>query len=141
MSRSEARVVSNVMRAGTTDELDIAMVVRGAWRGFCVLLLGGVVQPLVIMENRTLGFWWLVLVATVAFGFAAFSAVRPAVPTQYRMQGAVAAVASYVLVLPLVFMGSHTFDMIQISCTTALAIVLGAIVGLFRMRGTPQRGR
>jgi hypothetical protein len=124
----------------TADELDIVLVTRGAWRGFCVLLIGGTLQPLVIIANRPLGFWWLALVAAAAFAFAAYSAVRPRL-SQHRLQGAVAAIASYVLVLPLVVLGSHTFDVVQIFCTTALAVVVGATVGFFRMRGTPLRGR
>jgi hypothetical protein len=125
----------------TADELDITLVTRGAWRGFCVLLLGGMVQPLVIMASHPLGFWWLALVAAAAFGYASFSAVRPHLATQHRLQGAIAAIASYLLVLPLVVMGSHTFDVVQVFCTTTLAVVIGAVVGLLRMRGTPLRGR
>ncbi|MCW2855516.1 MAG: hypothetical protein JWR52_1131 [Marmoricola sp.] len=114
-----------------TNEFDIPLLSRGAWRGFCVLLLGGMVQPFVEMASRPLGFWWLAIVAIAAFAFAAGSAVKPG-RSQHRFQGAVAALASYFLVVPLVVLGTHVVDMIQMSCTTALAAVVGAAVSVFR---------
>lgn len=109
-------------------ETDWVFVVRGASRGFTVLLLGGAVQPWIGVLFAPLGYVWLVLVAVLAFALAA----RP----QRDRSGTVrdcmtAAVASYLLVLPLVVAAAGTLPIEQAFFTALTAIVVGGFMGAF----------
>lgn len=100
-------------------------LVKGASRGFTVLLLGGAVQPLVGVAVPPLGYVWLVIVAVAAFVWSASIATRGGAPTVY---GVTAAFGSYALVLPVVVLGGG-LNAMQVGYTTVLAVIVGFVVG------------
>lgn len=111
-----------------------ALVVAGASRGFTVLLIGGAVQPWVGVLVPTVGYFWLALVAVAAFAWAARPRlVRGAAPSDLRgdrvVVGVAAALGAYALVLPLVLMAAGDVPWVQVGCTAATAVVVGATVG------------
>ncbi|HWU22482.1 MAG TPA: hypothetical protein VN088_13200 [Nocardioides sp.] len=104
-------------------------IVKGASRGFTVLLLGGVVQPWVGMLLPPLGFVWLALVAVAAFVVAARTPDLGPFPLRgdRALIGAGAAFGSYALVLPLVLSAAGgPLPWVQVVCTAATAVVVGA---------------
>lgn len=121
-------------------ELDGAALVRAGSRGFTVLLLGGVVQPWVLKALPLLGYWWLALVAVVAFIVAATGAVRGAtVARLHPAQGALAALGSYLLVVPVVLHVAGFVPWVQIASTAAMALIVGSVCQLVLQRRHPQR--
>ena len=107
--------------------LETAEMIRGAFRGFGVLVIGGLAQPLVGMLLEPLGYVWLPLVAVVAFCWSAKIAAAKAqspVPT-----GAIAALGSYLLAVPLVLMATSSLDPIQALLTSVTAVVVGSLTG------------
>jgi hypothetical protein len=109
-----------------------ADVIRGAFRGFGVLFVGGMVHPLVLQLLEPLGFVWLLLVAVVAFGVAAVTATPVGTPVSAWRQAPIAAVASYLLIIPLVRVGSGELPPLQLGLTTLTAILTGVVIGLAR---------
>lgn len=106
--------------------IDAPTAARGASRGFTILLLGGLSVPLVASVVPALGSVWLTMSAVVAFAAAAWnsgSSRRPA------PQGAVNAIGSYLLVLPLVLMASFEPSVLQMAATAVVGVVVGWIVG------------
>lgn len=101
--------------------VDTAAAVRGASRGFTVLLLGGVVQPWVATLLPPMGFVWLAVVAVTAFVFAAVTAGGAAASWQTTVA---AAAGAYLLVLPLVA-SAGAIDPTQVAGTGATAVVIG----------------
>lgn len=106
-------------------------MIRGGSRGFTVLALGGVVQPLVGAALPALGYVWLVIVAVVAFVAAAWASGRVDVPAR---QGSASALVAYALILPVVHMATGELDPQQIGFTAVTAAVVGALTGLVRRR-------
>lgn len=100
-------------------------VVKGASRGFTVLLVGGAVQPLVGATFPPAGYVWLALTAAIAFAWSASVATRAGAPI---VHGVLAALGAYLLVLPVVAMGGGLQPM-QISFTTLLAVVVSFVAG------------
>lgn len=102
--------------------VDGPAAIRGASRGFTVLLLGGIVQPWVGTLLPPLGFVWLALVAVAAFAVAALAAggVESAWTTAVA-----AAIGSYLLVLPLV-VSAGALDPAQLAGTLLAAVATGA---------------
>lgn len=116
--------------------LDLSAVARGASTGFTVLFVGGLLQPVVGHLVPPLGLGWLIAVAVIAFAWSGGyigAALSPAA------QGAAAAVAGYVLVLPLVVMAARGFDFGQIGATAALAVVVGGASGWLTAGRRPTR--
>lgn len=60
--------------------LGYAAVIRGAFRGFGVLLVGGLLHPAVAQTVEPLGYAWLLVVAVVAFAVAAVAATPAGTP-------------------------------------------------------------
>lgn len=121
-------------------EVDGSALVRAASRGFTVLLLGGVVQPWVIRAAPVLGYWWLVIVAAAAFVLAAASAVRRAsVARLHLAQGALAALGSYLLIVPIVLHIAGFVPWVQVASTSLMALVVGFATQIVLQRGHPQR--
>ncbi|TWH00864.1 hypothetical protein L615_000200000740 [Nocardioides sp. J9] len=116
----------------STRALGYAAVIRGAFRGFGVLLVGGLVHPAVAQVVEPLGYAWLPLVAVLAFGVAAVAATPAGTPVSAWRQAPVAAVGSYVLILPLVRAGSGELPVMQLLLTTLTAVLVGVAVGLAR---------
>jgi hypothetical protein len=110
--------------AAWLDEIDPVIVVRGSSAGFTVLVLGGLVAPIAAVNAPVIGSLALVLTAVAGFVTAAarqWNGPRPVV------QGVLAAVGAYLLVLPIVVMGNHGWNVVQIACTLATAVVVGAV--------------
>jgi hypothetical protein len=114
---------STAVRPGLVD---VPNAVRGASTGFSVLLIGGLVAPMVTLASTVLATVWLTGVAVVAFAIAARRSRLAGAPAAH---GAVAAVFSYVLVLPLLLPFEQSRDPLQILLTTATAVVVGAGCG------------
>lgn len=117
------------------ERVDPAIAARGAWRGFAILLLGGLSLPLAAAVVPPLGSVWLTVTAVLAFTVAAWNAGAATVPA---LQGAVNALAGYLLILPLVFMSTQP-SALQIAATTIVAAVTGSVTGL--VRGRVNTGR
>lgn len=120
----------------STLGLDVVVVVRGASRGFTVLLLGGVVQPWIGTLVPPLGAVWLTLVAVTAFTWAAWPRgagwLRPRLDR--GLHGVAAALGSYLLVLPLVLSAAGFIPWIQVAFTAASAVVSGGLTGALAER-------
>ncbi|MEN8674044.1 hypothetical protein [Nocardioides sp.] len=125
------------MKPGPVQEATLPVMLRGGSRGFTVLLLGGVVQPLVGVLSAPLGYVWLLLVALAAFVVAARTALPAGSAQEAWPNGPGAASISYALVLPLVLSVSETFPLLQIVLTSTTALVVGTAVGLLRVRRSP----
>lgn len=117
-----------------SQTVDGIAAVRGASTGFTVLLLGGMIAPLIAIAAPLLSMVWLPLIAISAFFIAASRTGDSSSPW---MQGVMAAVGSYLLVLPLVLIDPSGRNPIQIGMTFVSAIFVGALAGHFR--GRPQR--
>ncbi len=115
-----------------------AAVVRGASRGFGVLLVGGLLQPLA-GQVAALAYVWLVAVAIAAFVVAGVAAPPAGTPLDGWRQAPVAAVGGYLLIVPLVVLGAGEIPVLQAVLTTATAVVVGAVVGLARTRFEASR--
>ncbi|CAN5662420.1 hypothetical protein BH11ACT8_BH11ACT8_35380 [soil metagenome] len=109
-----------------------AAVWRGVSRGFGVLLLGGLIQPLVAMGWEPLAYVWLLLVAIGAFLVAAVAATPTDTPVDSWRQGPFAAVGAYAMTVPLVIIGAGELPVLQAVLTTASAVVVGSVVALAR---------
>lgn len=111
-------------RSGQPQAASGDNIVKGASRGFTVLLLGGAVQPLVGTALPAVGYPWLALIAVAAFAWSASIATRGGAPAAH---GVFAALGAYALVLPVVVMGG-ALDLMQVGYTTALALIVGFVV-------------
>jgi hypothetical protein len=116
----------------STRALGYPDVVRGTFRGFAVLFVGGIVQPLISQLFEPLGYVWLLVVALTAFGVAAVAATPKGTPASEWRQGPIAAVGSYFLILPLVLAGAGELPVLQLLLTTTVAVLAGVAVGLAR---------
>lgn len=111
---------------------------RGASRGFGVLLIGGLLQPLAA-QVALLAYLWLVAVAIAAFVVAAVTATPAGTPPDAWRQAPVAAVGGYGLIVPLVVLGAGELPVLQVFLTTVTAVIVGAVVGLARTRFEASR--
>jgi hypothetical protein len=105
-------------------------------------VLGGLVAPIAAAYLPVIGQFWLSLVAVVAFAIAG-SRVGTARAT--HLQGACAALGSYLLVLPLVLWlptGQTSVGAAQVLMTAMAAVAVGAIAGILagRRRDAPAAG-
>lgn len=126
------------MSAMWLDEIDSATVVRGSSAGLTVLVLGGLLAPIAAVKAPAIGSLALVLTAVAGFATAAarqWSGPRPVV------QGILAAVGAYLLVLPLVVMSQHGWDVVQVACTLLTAVVVGASTPAILGRARAERVR
>lgn len=98
-------------------------------------MIGGLIAPIVAVKAPTIATVWLTAVAVTAFVVAAWRPHRASSPA---IHGCVAALASYILVLPLILPFKQGRDPWQIGFTTLTAIVVGALAC---MAGTTIRRR
>ena len=104
-----------------------AELVRGAFRGFGVLVIGGLAQPLIGMIFESLDYVWLPLVAVVAFAWAArIAAAKAQSPV---VTGLIGALGAYLLVVPLVMMAAGSLDPSQALLTSLTAVLVGSLTG------------
>ncbi|HEX4249461.1 MAG TPA: hypothetical protein VH008_16480 [Pseudonocardia sp.] len=120
------------------DRIDWVLVVRGASTGFTVLVIGGLVNPIISNLNQVAGLIELVLGALAASVVAAWRARTADSPV---LSGAVAALISYTLVVPLIYLSEHRLDYRVILAFAAVAMVVGAVSGFALSRGRPARGK
>jgi mannose/fructose/N-acetylgalactosamine-specific phosphotransferase system component IID len=125
------RATAAILSASWLDEIDPVAAVRGSSSGFTVLVIGGLLAPAIAVRVPVIGSLALVLTAIVGFATAAWRRARTSRPV---LQGVVAAVGAYLLVLPIVAMTHHRWDPIQIGLTLLTAIVVGAVVGPIALR-------
>lgn len=113
------------------SSVDAGRIVRAASRGFSVLLVGGVAQPLVGRWIPEIGAVWLAIVAVAAFALAGYQA--PSAKRRAWVSGIAAAVGSYCLVVPLVLSALHGLPVEQVLVTAATAVGVGAASASLRM--------
>ncbi|MGW6356381.1 hypothetical protein ACWFR5_14555 [Streptomyces sp. NPDC055092] len=106
-------------------------VVRGASAGFSILLLGGVMAPLA-SHTPTVGRYWLAAVAVAGFLLAGS---RTGAGRGSVLQGVMAAVGAYLLILPIVI-ASRGGE--QIPLTLGVAVVAGGLAAY--LTGLRRRG-
>lgn len=99
---------------------------RGIWRGFAILVIGALLQPIAAAVAPVVGASFLLITAVVAFSFAGF---RTGDTHRPILQGAVTAVGSYVFVLPLSFLASASAGPQQVLATAAVAVAVGGLAG------------
>jgi hypothetical protein len=106
------------------------------WCGFGVLVIGALLQPIVAVAAPLPGASVLLITALIAFVVAGSRIGSARFPV---LQGAVAAVASYALVLPLVLLSSTEVGPSQVLTTAGVAVAVGSVAGfgahLLRKRG------
>lgn len=135
MTRPDATTMATEGRPGRS----LPLIVRGASRGFTVLLVGGIVQPWIGVLMPALGYVWLALVAVVAFGWAAWprsggGVDASPVRADRVVVGVASALFSYALVVPLVLSAAGRVPWDQVGFTTVTACVIGAAVGALAPR-------
>ncbi len=113
------------------SQVDVGAVARAVSTGFMILVFGGLIQPIVSTYVPLLGMFWLILVAVVAFASAG-ARVGIACPNP-PLHGAGAAVGSYLLVVPLMFL-QGTFNPLYCVYSFVAAAVVGALAGRIAAR-------
>jgi len=139
MARDKTTSVSSARPPSSwLDEIDPASAVRGSSAGFTVLVIGGLLAPVLAAKVPALGS--LALVGTALVGFAT-AAARQGCSTRPSVQGALAAVGAYLLVLPLVMLGQRHWDVLQTALTLLTAIVVGFVAGPVSVRVATRGAR
>ncbi len=118
-------------------QVDVGAVARGVSSGFMILVFGGLIQPVVTAFVPVIGMFWLILVAVTAFAFAGYR-VGLACPNP-PLHGAGAAVGSYLLVVPLMFL-QGTFDPLYTVFSFVAAAVVGGAAGRIAGRSRSTDG-
>lgn len=103
-----------------------------------MLVIGGLAEPLAARFVPGAGQVGLTAVAIVAFAVAGWRIGAAAIPA---VQGVVAALSSYCLILPLVLFLAGDRNVVQIGLTAALAVVVGGIAGFLSGLASGVRGR
>ncbi|HEY0576246.1 MAG TPA: hypothetical protein VGD73_19265 [Pseudonocardia sp.] len=109
------------------DRVDWVLVVRGASTGFTVLVISGLVNPIVSNINPLAG---LIFLVAGALGASVVASWRTRTADSPVLSGAVAALISYTLVIPLIYLGERQLDFRVVLLFAALALIVGAITGL-----------
>lgn len=133
-SPSASSSVSSARNAQTGSgaaAIDVGAVARAVSTGFMILVFGGLIQPIVSTYVPLLGMFWLILVAVTAFAVAG-ARVGMACPNP-PLHGAFAAVLSYLLVVPLMFL-QGTFNPLYTVFSFVAAAVVGAAAGFIAAR-------
>ena len=120
------------------DRIDWVLVVRGASTGFTVLVISGLINPIVSNVNQVAGLIELVLGALGASVVAAWRARTADSPV---LSGAVAALISYTLVVPLIYLSEHRLDYRVILLFAAVALLVGAASGFALSRGQAGKAK
>lgn len=123
--------------APAVPRVDVPNAVRGASTGFSILVIGGLLAPFITLVSGPATAVWLAGVAVLAFAVAARRSRSAGAPA---LHGAVAALFSYLLVLPLLLPFERGRDVRQIGLTLATAIVVGAATAMLTARRTPAPG-
>ncbi|SFB53444.1 hypothetical protein SAMN05216266_11743 [Amycolatopsis marina] len=119
-------VAQSDIRPPMSRGIDLVASGRGIWRGFVVLVIGALLQPIAAAVAPVAGATFLLITAIVAFAIAGFRTGDALSPI---LHGAVTAVGSYVLVLPLVFITSGLVWPQQVLATVGVAVAAGGFAG------------
>lgn len=118
----------------TAGATDVPEAVRGAWRGFLVLVFGELLAPVVGLVAPALGGLWLSLVAAAAYAVAgtAVGGARRAV-----LQGAMSAVGALALTMPLRVLVHERLALLAYAVSFTFALAVGGASGFLagRRRG------
>jgi len=114
------------------DRVDWVLVVRGASTGFTVLVLSGLANPVVANINQVAGLVELVVGALAASVVAAWRTREADSPV---LSGAVAALISYTLVVPLIYLTERKLDFQWVLMFAGVALIVGAAAGFVLSRG------
>lgn len=119
--------------------LDEAALVRGASKGFTVLVVGELAAPLVAGLGSTLGLLWLSLVGAAGF-VTAGSSIGHA--RSCWLQGALAALTALSLTVPLrLLVGLDTAEQwYAVGISAGFGVVVGALAGLSAGNLRSRRG-
>ena len=115
--------------------IDMIALVKGASTAFTVLVIGGLATPLIAsLAGASAGMVWAVLVSAAGFILAGG---RIGEATQPVLHGAAAALAAYLLVLPLIALWGTPLVWWQVAVTALVAAAVGAAAGFVsgRRRG------
>ena len=120
------------------DRVDWVLVVRGASTGFSVLVIGFLANPIFFHINQVAGLVELVAVALAASVVAAWRTRAADSPT---ISGAVAALISFTLIVPLIYLSQRSLNVSWVLTFAAGALIVGAVTGfvLSRGRGRPAK--
>ena len=118
-----------------SDRVDWVSLVRGASLAFSVLVVGGLSAPLG-SRVPVIGPAWLLVTAVLAFVLAGYRIGDALDP---RVHGAGAAVVGYLLVLPLVVLGTGSLDVLQVALTLLTAVLMGGLAGHLAGRNRARR--
>lgn len=132
-SKTPPRAQPGPSANGGPDPIDVGEVARAVSAGFLILVFGGLIQPVVTAFVPVVGVIWLILVAVAAFSVAGARVGRTA--PNPPLHGSGAAMLSYVLVVPLLFING-TFDPLYAVCTFVAAAIVGALAGYIGARMT-----
>lgn len=113
------------------QKVDVPNAARGASVGFTILVLGGLASPALGFVAPLAGSLALMVTAVAAFAVAGMKVGSAGNPP---LQGAMTALGSYVLVLPLVLFHQAGRDPMQVAVTAACALVIGAATGVVASR-------
>ena len=119
-----------------SDRVDWVNLVRGASLAFSVLVIGGLSAPMG-SQVPVVGPAWLIVSAVCAFVLAGYRIGDAAEP---RVHGAGAAVVGYLLVVPLVVLGTGGLDPAQLVLTVLTAVLVGGLAGHLAGRNRDRRG-
>lgn len=131
-ARAEARVAPVTSHRG----LDRVAVVRGASRGFSVLVLGEMVLRVAGPSQQQFGLLFALLGAA-GFTMAGIRGARTAAARPV-LTGATAAVAAFVLTVPLRMMLHAPVLNASTGISMGYAAVVGAVAGLLARRARPS---
>jgi hypothetical protein len=108
--------------------IDMIALVKGASIAFTVLVIGGLATPLIASLVPVAGAStvWAVLVSAAGFVLAGG---RIGEATQPALHGAAAALAAYLLVLPLIALWGTPLVWRQVAVTALVAAAVGAVAG------------
>jgi len=120
------------------DRIDWVLVVRGASTGFTVLVLSGLASLVVFKQNLLAGLIFLGAGVLAAFVVAAWRARTADSPV---FTGAVAALMSYTLAVPLLYLSQRNLDYLAILAFAAVPLLVGAVSGFALSRGRAGQGK
>jgi hypothetical protein len=116
---------------------DLGEAVRGAWRGFLVLLFGELLAPIVGQVAPPIAGLWLSLVGAAGFAVAG-SAIGQA-PRPW-LQGAAVACGALTLTLPLRVLAHNRLSLLAYAVSFSFATAIGAASGVLAGRRRGPRG-
>ncbi len=113
-------------------QADVGEIARAVSTSFLILVFGGLLQPVATsILPPSIGQFWLIVVALVAFSIAGARCGRAGpIPPLY---GAGGALGAFVLVIPLQFL-QGTFEPLFAAYTLIASLVVGAVVGQIAAR-------